>query len=108
MPKVDKHVYDIVVATVADYRRMKSIIEKNKAPREQVALFAKNVTAIDNAMAVVCKGERQELKDNLLHDIAERRGYERSLSRSFFATHKSFDRRKNEAITLIAEFLWLI
>lgn len=108
MAKLDKQVYDIVVATVADYRRMQEIIEKGKAPREQLALFVKRVNAIDNALIAICKGERHELRESLMVDIAERRGYERSMSRSYFASRKSFDKRKTEAVELIAKFLWLI
>ena len=75
---------------------------------EQTATFVKELTAIDNALTVVCDREREEVKRALLVDIAERRGYERSVSRSVFGSKKVFDRRKGQAVILIARMLDLI
>jgi hypothetical protein len=106
--KIEKSVYDRVVAITADYSRMQKLIGSGELTREQTATFVKELTAIDNALTVVCDREREEVKRALLVDIAERRGYERSVSRSVFGSKKVFDRRKGQAVILIARMLDLI
>lgn len=106
--KIEKTVYDIVVAVAADYGRMQRLIGSGEISREMSAGFVRKVCAIDHALTVVCDGEREEVKQALLVDIAERRGFERSVARSFYSTKRVFDKRKGQAIALIARMLDLI
>lgn len=106
--KLEKSVYDLVVATVADYDRMARRIAEGGLPPDQVAAFVRKISAVDHALSVVCEREREEVKRALQRDIAERRGYERSVSRDLFGSKKAFDRRKAQAIYLIARMTDLI
>ena len=106
--KIEKTVYDIVVAIAADYGRMQKMIGNGEISRGMLAAFARKVCAIDHALTVVCDGEREEVKQALLVDIAERRGFERSVARSFYSTKRVFDKRKGQAIALIARMMDLI
>jgi hypothetical protein len=106
--KVDKSAYAVVVAIVADYSRMKKMLEKDSTSKAQVAEITKRVSAIDNALAVICEGEREEVKDALLIDIGERRGFERAVSREFYSSRNTFEKRKHEAVELIAKFMLIV
>ena len=106
--KLEKSVYDVVVATVADYERMNRMVAQGGLPPDQIAVFVRRISAIDHALTVVCDREREEVKRALLRDIAERRGYERSISRELFGSRKLFYKRKGQAVHFIARMLDLI
>jgi hypothetical protein len=108
MERLPKSVYNLVVATVADYDRMKILIEKNQISREQTATFVRKISAIDNALVAVCDGERSDVRDALRLDIAQKRGYERGFARSYYTSEPTYVRRKQDAILLIAKMLELI
>ena len=106
--KLEKTVYDVVVAVAADYERMQKRIGSGELSREQLDSFVRKVCAIDHALAVVCEGERDEVKRALLIDIGERRGFDRAISRNYYTTRKIFGKRKGQAVNLIARMLDLI
>lgn len=106
--KIEKSVYNIVVAVAADYDRMQKRLRSGDLTREQLDSFVRKVCAIDHALTVVCDGERDEVKRALLLDIGERRGFERAVSRNYYATRRVFDKRKGQAVQLIARMLDLI
>ena len=108
MARIQKTVYDVVVATVADYGRMKKMLEKGNLPREQTAAFARRVAAIDNALLAVCDGESEEVRAALLRDIAYRRGYERSEAREYYPAVATLERRKREAVRMIGKMLGIV
>lgn len=108
MEKVQKSVYNLVVATVADYERMKRLLDKGQLSREQTATFVRKISAIDNALVAVCNGEQSDVRDALRLDIAQKRGYERGIARSYYTAKNTYESRKKEAILLIAKMLELI
>ena len=105
---IEKSVYDRVVAVAADYGRMQKKLSSGDVTREQAAGFTKAICAVDHALEVVCEGERKEVRVALLTDIAERRGYERSVARAFYQTRRVFEKRKAQVIRLIARLLDMI
>ena len=108
MSKLPKTVYDMVVAIVSDYGRMKRMLEKGNVTREQAVLFTRYVTAVDNALVAVCEGEDPDVYELLRADIAERNGFENSHSMTYYITKYSYDRRKSDTIVLIARMLSFI
>lgn len=106
--KLDKSAYAVVVAMVSDYARMKRIVERDSASHDQVAELTRRISAIDNALTVICEGEREEVKHALLVDIGERRGFERAVSREFYTSRNTFEKRKHEAVALIAQFMLIV
>ena len=105
MSKTAKTVYDVVVALVADYGRMKRLLEKGNITRDQAIFYAKSVAAIDNALIAVCRGEPHEVVEALREDIAERHGFERATSRAYYNTHYVYNKRKCDAVDLMAKML---
>ncbi len=105
---IDNSVYDVVVATVGDYRRMKKLINDGTVTLEQAVVFAKKISAIDNALVAVCQGDGERAREALLTDIAERRGFERCISKKYYPARNTFLRRKERAVCLIAEMLGLL
>lgn len=108
MERLPKSVYNLVVATVADYDRMRSLIDKNQVSREQMKEFTRKISAIDNALVAVCDGEQSAVREALRLDISQKRGYDRSVARSYCMTERTFFRRKQETMLLIAKMLELI
>jgi hypothetical protein len=110
LPRItlDKSAYAVVVAMVADYSRMKRTVESGSGTREKVAEFTRRIAAIDNALTVICDGEREEVKRALIIDIGERRGFERAVSREFYNSRNTFEKRKHEAVALIAQFMLIV
>ncbi len=106
--RLEKSVYDLVVATVADYERMNRMVVQGGLPPDQMVVFVRKISAIDHALTVVCDGEREEVKRALLSDIAERRGYDRSRSKELFGSRKLFYARKGQAVHFIARMMDLI
>lgn len=100
--------YDVVVATVSDYWRMKKLLDTGQLTREQVAVFTRKVTAIENAICAVCDGEDAEAGRALLRDIAYRRGYERSEAKAYYPAVATFERRKREAVRMIGRMLGVV
>ena len=108
MARIQKTVYDVVVATVADYPRMKKMLEKGSVTKDQAVVFARKVAAVDNALIAVCDGESGEVVEALRSDIANRKGFENAASRTVYTTKETFHRRKRKAVDLIAKMLNLI
>lgn len=108
MGKTTKTVYDIVVAMVADYNRMKKMLDKGNITREQAIFFARSVAAIDNALLAVCHDEPREALDALRFDIAERHGFERATARVYYNTNYLYNKRKSDVVEMIARMLNLI
>lgn len=106
--RIQKSVYDVVVAVVADYSRMKKMLEKGNLTREQVATFTRKVAAVDNALIAVCSGECEEACIALRGDIASRRGFENCDSKVFYETKYIYNKRKFDAVKMIARMLNLI
>lgn len=105
---LDGSVYDIVVATAADCKRMKRLVCEGELTAEQAAAFVRRISAVEYALIAVCEGERAAVRDALLTDIAERRGFERSVSRKYYPARSTFMRRKERAVRLMAEMLGLL
>lgn len=108
MSRCEKTVYDVVVATISDRVRMRRMLDKGNLTKEQAADFSRKLAALDNAMIAVCEGESHEAREALLSDIAHRRGYENAEAKRFYTARNTFDRRKAEAVTMIARMLGLI
>ncbi len=106
--RMQKTVYDVVVAVVADYGRMKKMLEKGNLTREQVAAFTRKVTAIDNALLAVCDGEPEEVREALMSDIAHRKGFERGSAKEYYTVSGTYEKRKADAVRMIAKMLNLI
>ncbi len=107
MTRLPRSVYDIVVAVVSDYDRMKKLLDKGEVTREQAIRFTKKISAVDDALLVVCEGEDEDVMAALRRDIGDRRGFSRSLTKDYYS-EKCFTRRKSDAIRLIAHLLNLI
>ena len=105
---LEDSVYKVVVATVGDYDRMRRMVEKGAVEGRRAIEFSRRIDAIDNALIAVCKGECEAARQALLSDIALERGFERSAAKQYYATIKTFRRRKREAIEMIAEMLGLV
>jgi hypothetical protein len=106
--KLEKTVYDVVVATVADYGRMKKMLDKGNLSKNQAVEITRKLDAVDNALMTVCDGEPEAAIEALRHDIAHRKGFENASSREFYSALCTFQRRKNESVVLIAKLLNLI
>ena len=107
MARIQRSVYDVVVAVVSDYGRMKKLLDKGNLTREQTISFTKKVAAVDNALLVVCENESEEIMDALREDIAQKRGFSRSAAKAFYE-EKTFIKRKSEVIRQIARLMNLI
>jgi hypothetical protein len=105
---LEKSVYRLVVAEVGDYDRMKRKVESGNLTREQIISFTRKISAIENAICAVCDGESERAKSALISDIANERGYIKACSKEYYASRSTFDRRKNEAIEMIAAMLGLV
>jgi hypothetical protein len=55
--KLEKTVYDVVVATVADYGRMKKMLDKGSLSKNQAVEITRKLDAVDNALMTVCDGD---------------------------------------------------
>ncbi len=106
--KIEKSVYKVVVATVGDYDRMKRKVESGNLTRDQLIDFTRRISAIDHAICAVCEGECDRVKEALLSDIAQSRGYGNSASKVFYGSSATFKRRKSEAISTIASMMGLV
>lgn len=106
--KIEKSVYRVVVAEVGDYERMKRKIESGNLTRDQIISFTRKITAIENALCAVCEGECERAKSALISDIANERGYQKASAKQYYGSRGTFDRRKNEAIEMIAAMLGLV
>ena len=107
MARIQRSVYDIVVAVVSDYDRMKKLLDSGNVTREQAISFAKKISAVDNALLVVCEGEDEDVMEALRCDIGSKRGFSRSVAKAYY-DESAFFRRKNEAIRQMARLLNLI
>jgi hypothetical protein len=105
---IESSVYDLVVATAADYRRMKRLMNEGNITLEQAVVFARRIAAVEHALIVACKGDGERVREAMLTDIAERRGFERSVSKKYYPARATFVRRKEHAVCLIAELLGLL
>ena len=108
MAKIEKSVYRLVVAEVGDYERMRRKLDKGNLTKDQIIGFTRKVAAIDNALCAVCEGEGEKAKALLLSDIANDRGYYKSSAREIYVCKGTFDRRKRDAIEMIATMMGLI
>lgn len=108
MEKIAKTVYDLVVSTVADYDRMRKMIDKGNISQTQTATFTRKLAAIDNALIAVCDKEQIAAREALRLDISQKRGFERGFARSYYTSKNTYESRKREAILLIAKMLELI
>ena len=108
MQRIEKCVYDRVVAVVKDYDRMERVLKRSKASAEQRLLFQRTVSAIDNALIAVCADEAPEAREALRRDIAERAGYERSIAKKYYLSRKIFETRKRECVYMIAVMLGIL
>ena len=106
--KIEKSVYRVVVAEVGDYERMKRKVESGNLTREQIISFTRKIAAIENAMCAVCDGECERARVALISDIAHERGYQKASAKEFYGSRGTFDRRKGEAIEMIAAMLGLV
>lgn len=100
--------YDVIVATVADYERMKKALETANLSKEQYLAMTKRVDAIENAICMVCAGEPHAAGRALLRDIANRRGFESCEAKRYYTAKSTFDRRKNDAIRTIGKMLGIV
>ena len=107
MKKLPKTVYNMVVAIVSDYERMKKMLDKGEVTNKQAVLFTRYVAAVDDALVAVCAGEDPNVRVLLRTDISERNGFENSRAMSYY-TKCTYDRRKSDAIFLIAQMLDLV
>ena len=107
MTRLPRSVYDIVVAVVSDYDRMKKLLDKGEVTREQAIRFTKKISAVDDALLVVCEGEDEDVMLALRRDIGEKRGFVRSYAKAFYE-ERVFENRKREAIWQMARLLNLI
>ncbi len=103
-----KTAYDVVVATVADYERMRKLVEGNSISIDKVGNLTRKLAAIEDAMLAVCDGEEPEAARALMRDIAYRRGYERSEAKKYYPAVATFERRKRDLINMIAKMLGII
>lgn len=108
MARLEKTVYDVVVSVVADYSRMKKLLEKDNLTRQQAAEFTRKVSAVDNALIAVCDGETEEVRDALRSDIAHRRGFQRGAAKKYYTFGQTYEKRKSDAVRMIAKMLDLI
>lgn len=108
MGKLNKTISGMVVAIAADYPRMKKMLEGGNVTRDQAVLFTRYVSAVDNALIAVCRGEPAEARELLRKDIAEKNGFETSESKVYYGTFYMFNKRKYDAIKMIAEMNNLI
>lgn len=106
--KLPRSVYDMVVAIVSDYGRMKKLLEKGSVTREQAVLFTRYISAVDDALVAVCQGEDPHVYDLLRADIAERKGFENSHCLKYYSTRYMFETRKSDTVVLIARMLSLV
>lgn len=106
--RVEESVYQVVVATVGDYERMRRLLKSDTLSRTQIDELGRKVNAIDNALIAVCSGECEGVREALLSDIAEKRGFEKCRSKEYYGTAKTFFKRKRDAICLIAEMMGLV
>lgn len=100
--------YDVIVATVSDYERMKKALDTAELSKEQYLAMTKRVNAIENAICAVCAGEPHAAGQALLRDIANHRGFDRSESKKYYTAKSTFDRRKNDAIRTIGKMLGIV
>ena len=100
--------YEAIVATVADYERMKKALEAANLSKEQYLAMTKRVNAVDDAICLVCEGEPYAAGQALLRDIANHRGFDRSESKRYYTTRCIFDRRKSNAILTIGKMLGIV
>ena len=108
MSKVPKTVYDVVVATVADYNRMRKALEKGNLTKDQVASLTRKVAAIDDALLAICDGEDRDACEALRIDIGARNGFEHSKSIVYYGTKYVYNRRKSDAVEMMARMMDLI
>jgi hypothetical protein len=106
--KLEKTVYDVVVATVADYGRMKKMLDKGNLSKNQAIEITRKLDAVDNALMTVCDGEAEEAIEALRYDIAHRNGFEYATSKGFYTSRGTYDKRKSDAVVLIAKLMSLI
>lgn len=100
--------YEAIVATVADYERMKKTLETATLSREQMIALMKRVDAVENAICAVCEGEPYAAGQALLRDIANHRGFERSEAKKYYPVLTTYERRKRDAIRTIGKMLGII
>lgn len=100
--------YEAIVATVADYERMKRTLSLAELSKEQFLELTKRVNAIENAICVVCEGEPYAAGQALLRDIANHRGFEGCEAKRYYTAKSTFDRRKNDAIRTIGKMLGIV
>jgi hypothetical protein len=106
--KLEKTVYDVVVATVADYGRMKKMLDKGSLTKAQAIEITRKLDSVDNALVTVCDGEAEEAIEALRYDIAHRNGFEYATSKGFYTSRCTYDKRKSDAIVLMAKLMSLI
>lgn len=100
--------YEAIVATVADYERMKKTLNVAELSKEQYFELTKRVNAIENAICAVCEGEPYAAGQALLRDIANHRGFERSEAKKYYPVLTTYERRKRDAIRTIGKMLGII
>jgi hypothetical protein len=105
---VESSVYRVVVATAADYNRMKRAIDSHSLGKDQALELSRKVNAIDNALLAVCEGECDAARSALLSDIARMRGFKNSAGKAYYASRATYTRRKREAVRMIAIMLGLV
>ena len=108
MGKLNKTISGMVVAIVADYPRMKKMLESGNVSRDQAVIFTRYVASVENALTAVCDDEPAEACDLLRKDIAEKNGFEFSESKVYYGTKYIFNKRKYDAIKMIAKMNHLI
>ena len=108
MGKLNKTISGMVVAIAADYPRMKRMLESGNVSLDQAVIFTKYVASVDNALAAVCEEEPAEARELLRKDIAEKNGFEMSESKVYYGTFYIFNKRKYDAIKMIARMNNLI
>ena len=106
--KLEKTVYDVVVATVADYGRMKKMLDKGSLTKAQAIEITRKLDSVDNALITVCDGEAEEAIEALRYDIAHRNGFEYATSKGYYTSRGTYDKRKSDAIVLMAKLMSLI
>ena len=88
MGKLNKTISGMVVAIAADYPRMKKMLEGGNVTRDQAVLFTRYVSAVDNALIAVCRGEPAEARELLRKDIAEKNGFFAEVIKDFSANDR--------------------
>lgn len=106
--KLEKTVYDVVVATVADYWRMKKMLDKGSLTKAQAIEITRKLDSVDNALITVCDGEAEEAIEALRYDIAHRNGFEYATSKGYYTSRGTYDKRKSDAVVLMAKLMSLI